>query len=156
MDNLFQLIIFLVIIYSIFNVIFGKKKTQGTGPNIPNKTSGDGEQKPTPDFTAGDVLEEMLGIKIPKTESEYKIPIPQQVEVPEAEKISEVEIASNSEPELMDVTKEDKSGPEKVQILINVSSQRTLELKNKIKNPSSLRELYLISEILNKPKAFRG
>ena len=156
MDNLFQLIIFLVIIYSVFNVIFGKKKPQGTGPNIPNKTSGDGTQKPTPDFAAGDILEEVLRIKIPKTENEYKIPIPQQLEVPEAEKVSEVEIASNSEPELMDVTKEDKSGPEKVQILINVSSQRTLELKNKIKNPSSLRELYLISEILNKPKAFRG
>jgi hypothetical protein len=34
-------------------------------------------------------------------------------------------------------------------------NQRTVKLIRKFKNPKSLRELYLISEILNKPKALR-
>lgn len=156
MDNLFSLIIFLVIVYSVFNIIFGKKKPQNNDTKIPTKPPGDARQKQSPDISTGDLLQEILGFKIPKTENEYKIPIPQPVEVPEAEKVSEVEIAENAPPELMEETKTDKSGPEKVQILINVSSKRTLELKNKIKNPSSLKELYLISEILKKPKALRG
>ncbi len=159
MDNLFQLLIFLFIIYSIFNVIFGKKKTQGTGANVPGKPEGEGSTKSSRSSPPTDLLEEMLGYKTRETNNEYQEPkpntgstwIPPVIETG----ITDVKISEDSVPTPMDSNQTSSASPDQIKYSLASGNARTQELKYKIKNPSTLREFYLISEILNKPKALR-
>lgn len=155
MENLIQVLIFLFIIYFIFGAAFGKKKPQD---KTSEGTGGEGTTRPSP--TTEDVLE-MFGFKIPKTGDEYEQPLPQP-EVKKRTKLEEITPqAATSElttPTVMEEVKEEKAFADNVKAyeVIQKSNERAISLKEKIKSPTTLRELILVTEILNKPKAFRS
>jgi hypothetical protein len=170
MDNFFQLLIFLFVIYTIFNTVIGKKKSQKADNTLPqnNPQDGNSAKSPQPKYSSGDILEDLFGLKIPKTGGEYetypqnKYPSNLETELPEidnqpgVEKFNTPDVDYDKLPSLelqqnVVSTAEYHTAYEKSSNI----NPRTIEIINKIKNPSTLRELYLISEILNKPKAFR-
>ncbi len=154
MDNLIQLIIFLFIIYALLGAVFGKKKQQQSS----SRNSGEeNQQKPSPD--SQDILE-MLGFKLPKTGSEYEQPRPMQglkKKTRFEQEISSIKISELTTPEPMEEIKtvQDSSEHSKIYEVHRTLNTRAVLIKEKIKDPASLRELFLISEILNKPKAHR-
>lgn len=171
MDNIFQLLIFLFVIYTIFNSLFGKKKPQKPQNNFPRNETGEAETKtsPQPQYSSStDILQDLFGFKIPKSGDEYEN-LPQrnypgdlETDLPDIEKLTEPEKIN-----VQDVNYDNLPPLELQQNTIITDephiayeiglgfNHRTNELKQKIKNPVSLRELYLISEIINKPKALR-
>ena len=170
MDNLFQLLIFLFIIYTIINAVMGKKKPQRTDKEIPSERTGEVESKtsPKPQYSSNDILQDLFGIKIPKTEDEYetyprnRYPSDLETDLPPIENEPNVEKGN-----LPDIDYDKLPSLEQQQNVTsstdlhsayetnNSLNQRSIELIKKIKNPKTLKELYLISEILNKPKALR-
>lgn len=155
MDNLFQLIIFLFIIYALFGALFGKKKQQQSGSENSN---GEGQQKSSP--SSEDILE-MFGFKLPKSGGEYEKPHP----MPNLKKKTRFDRESSpvktSElttptPMVEVKTEQDSSEHSKIYEAPRTFNSRAVSVKEKIKSPTSLRELFLISEILNKPKAHRS
>ena len=107
-------------------------------------------------------------MKIPKSGDEYET-YPQknypgnlEIDLPEIEKVSDSEkrnIPDINYDKLISLeTQQAKTLSDEPHIAYEVGfsfNRRTNELKQKIKNPVTLRELYLISEIINKPKAIR-
>ena len=161
MDNLIQIIIFLFIIYFLFGSVFGKKKQQGTGGNVPDNSEGEEQQKSSPSSSPEDLLE-MFGFKIPKTGGEYEQP---RTTIPTADRRTRFEQMQQPEttsefipPTPMDSAKEDKEFAERTKVYDTprTINERANSIKQKIKSPSSLRELILVSEILKKPKAHRS
>jgi hypothetical protein len=169
MDNLFQLLIFLFVIYTIINSVFGKKKPQRTNTEIPQRKSGEFEPdtSPKPQYSSGDILQDLFGVKIPKTGGEYETypqryptnletDLPDINNRPEIEKRNMPDVDYDKLPSLE--VQSTVSSAAEYHTAYEVSSslnQRTIELIQKMRNPKSLRELFLISEILNKPKALR-
>lgn len=168
MDNLFQVLIFLFIIYTIFGSAFKKKKTDQR--KFPQSGEGEDHQQssPKPKYQTTDILQDLFGMKIPKTEGEYedlsqnKYSKDYETDLPDIEK--QVELAGGK---INDINY-DKLSTDELQQKMNWDedssiayesfksiSQRTLELQRKIKNPRTLKELFLISEIINKPKSLR-
>lgn len=155
MENFIQLLIFLFIIYFLFGSIFGKKKPQD---QTSEGSGAEGPKRPSP--TTEDVLE-MFGFKIPKTGGEYEQPL-SQPEIKKKTRLEQIKLkAATSEltaPTVMEEVKEEKTFADNVKAYeaAQVSNERAASIKEKIKSPSTLRELILVSEILNKPKAFRS
>lgn len=171
MDNIFQLLIFLFVIYTIINSLFGKKKPQRPQNNFPKDETGEAETKtsPKPQYSSTtDILQDLFGLKIPKSGDEYEN-LPQrnypgnlEIDLPEIEKESDSEkrnIPDINYDKLISLeTQQTKTLSDEPHIAYEVGfsfNHRTMDIKQKIKNPASLRELYLISEIINKPKAIR-
>jgi len=171
MDNIFQLLIFLFVIYTIINSLFGKKKPQRPQNNSPRNETGEAETKtsPQPQYSSTtDILQDLFGFKIPKSGDEYEN-LPQrnypgnlEIDLPEIEKVSDPEkrnIPDINYDKLISLeTQQTKTLSDEPHIAYEVGfsfNRRTMDIKQKIKNPASLRELYLISEIINKPKALR-
>ncbi len=166
MDSFFDYIIILVIIISILNSIFGKKKKQQQA-----KTEGD--VKPTSEkqkHDAVDILEQMFGISSEKKEPKYygEKDDNQQSWDPEAEfsdadpkSVTETpaKVPSNYE-KLQSAEFTPLDSHKKIDLLhqeeakIAKLSKRQQELIKKLKDPKSLRDYVLVSEILGKPKAF--
>jgi hypothetical protein len=171
MENLFQLLIFLFIIYTIFNAVFGKKKPQAKGGNVPQRNpeaqpqNNNRRAKPSSD----ELLQELFGFKIPKTGGEYETLPPSQyptdleIDLPAADNQPSVEstvipdVDYDKLPSLENqknnvvYSKEYQAAYEQT----NKANYRTLALVEKFKEPKTLQDLFLISEILNKPKALR-
>ncbi|MFA5803917.1 MAG: hypothetical protein WC879_04690 [Melioribacteraceae bacterium] len=170
MDNIFQLLIFLFVIYTIYNSLFGKKKPQRPQNNFPKNETGEEETKASPksQYSSTDILQDLFGLKIPKSGDEYET-YPQQnypnnleIDLPEIEKESDTEKRNipeiNYDKFISLEAQQNKTISDEPHVAYEVGfsyNRRTNELKQKIKNPVSLRELYLISEIINKPKAIR-
>ena len=171
MDNIFQILIFLFVIYTIFNSLFGKKKPQKPQNNFPGNETGEDETKssPKPRYSSTeDILKDMFGLKIPKSGDEYEnlpqrnYPDDLETDLPDMENQTELEKKN-----IQDVNYDRIPSVEFQQNTITTDepniayevglgfNNRTNELKQKIKNHTTLRELYLISEIINKPKAIR-
>jgi hypothetical protein len=170
MDNIFQLLIFLFIIYTIFNAVFGKKKPQRTGGNIPQRQPEEvkSDTSPRTASSSGDILEELFGFKIPKTGGEYETHSPNrypsnlETELPDLD--SQPGVENRNIPDVdydklpsLELQQNVTSATEyhSAYEVTNTLNKRTKDVIAKIKNPTTLRELYLISEILNKPKALR-
>lgn len=169
MDNLFQLLIFLFVIYTIINAVFGKKKPKSSEREIPWEGSREVESStsPRPQYSSGDVLEDLFGIKLPKTGDEYETHPPTNYptdleadlsEIYDQNKIEKSDLPNidydnlpSLETQLDTSLSEDQSVYE-VKRSIN---QKTTDLNQKFRDQKTLRELFLISEILNKPKALR-
>jgi hypothetical protein len=160
MDDLVKIIFFAIIIISFFGSMF-KKKPQPKRQNSQDQMDGSAQQTLPP--SNYDILQDELGGKLPQTDSEYPplktvpsnvdnswtVSIDKMDEKPETvyEKPTPLENAMKSE---------FYSEPQKLYVPIAPLSKRAIELKKKIKSKASLRELYLISEILNKPKSLRS
>ena len=172
MDNIFQLLIFLFAIYTIINAVFGKKKTQTPGRKIPQENSGEDriETSPNSQYSSTDVLQDLFGMKIPKTGSEYETyssnKYPSNFETDGEDTLKQIEPEKVILPDIdydklpsLEAQQKNISLPEEeihkaYEVGFSVNS-RTTDLKQKIKSAKTLQELYLISEILNKPKAHR-
>jgi len=174
MDNIIQLIVFLFIIYSIFAPLFDKKRQQKNKKQIPKDYGGDGRSTRTsPKPTTQDILEDFLGFKIPKTgdeyesyssktESDYK-------DIKTVNYDTEVKIDYRNletESKLPDIDYDkiptyEKQSLNKISDNIDIEKTETgkdfrlAAIKNKLNKPDNLREIFLFSEIVNKPKALR-
>ncbi|AFN75696.1 hypothetical protein MROS_2466 [Melioribacter roseus P3M-2] len=141
MDSLFEILIMLFLIYSVVSSIFAARKK--------SESSDEGEENSSPE-SSPDLLEDLFGIKTPQqTQNENTIswnPEKEFDNYKESVKTAQTKIET-----------EFKSPVKKVNEAYQKKKVRTKadSIRMKMKNPQTLRELYLISEILNKPKAFR-
>ena len=170
MDDVIQVIIFLFVIWSFISSAFKKKPVPQQKQNRQNKSG----QKQTMNYSTKDILEDLLGVPIPKTGNEYPSQdrtrhIPQDFEHewdPEREDKSLERVKSVEEKEVPDIDFDKLSTIEtegKVKRVKSTDSPllqpqlinlRASEIKAKIKS-STIRDAIIISEILNKPKALR-
>lgn len=184
MDNIIEIIVIFFVIYSILGSVFGKKKTQQKkGPQQYKKPMPQSRPRNTRAETprqqsSQDILEELFGIKIPKPEEEtsYNKQIPaDDLEYnswdPEKDFKKKVEQRNkyeyrNTEKSVPDVNYDKISTLEVSQRKLKTTqpiilqtkkdiSKRTLELKQKLRETRSLQDLFLISEILGKPRSMR-
>lgn len=184
MDNIIEIIVFFFVIYSILGSVFGKKKTQQKKSpqqykrplpqNRPSNKRADTQRQQS----SQDILEELFGIKIPKPEEDpYYSPTKQHENLeyqswdPETDFKKKVEQKEkyeyrNIEKAVPDVnydkiktleTSERKIKATQPVILQSKKeiSKRTIELRQKLRDTKSLQDLFLISEILGKPRAMR-
>jgi hypothetical protein len=184
MDNLFELIIFFFVIYSIISSLFGKKKKPQTQqrkkpvqyrskPEVDTKTS---TAKPS----NKDILEELFGFKIPQPETEpqstrnekYDENLEYSSWDPEKEfdkKVKQRESVEyrNIEKDVPDINYDKEVSLEKKKLTrpksvfqeyetIKKINKKAIGLRNKLRNPETFRDMFIISEIINKPKALRN
>ncbi len=173
MDNLFQVLIFIFIIWSIVGSAF-KKKPEKTPQKVARKNPGEGKQNPSTRYpkSSQDVLEEILGFKIPQQNQDD--PYSTNYENENLEKSSQ-----DVESQQLDISSFDRNisipdiDYDKINAQVSVESEKlqtnihqqyslnktenkkNLLIKSKLKTKSSLRDNFLISEILQKPKALR-
>lgn len=177
MDNLFVLLIIFFVIYSILSPVLNKKKQQNTDSKIPQGYTGDVKTRTSPQPSPRDIFEEMLGFKIPQSEDEYRKPLPQSSrtnnnEMPSIDydtdlKVEYKNLETDQKMPDIDFDKlttaqidEIKNQEEAQQNMghyksTNPINKKTIAIKQKLANPTSFREIFLMSEILNKPKSLR-
>ena len=174
MDNIFQIIIFIFVIWSIIGSVMGKKKTQNKQP-LPRKIPRGGSSAPSPNYrqTSQDVLEDILGFKIPKTEDEYPTRINYENEGLEKSSrdlemdTEEVSARSKFEKAIEDIDYDRLGSLESIP-LEQVKAEKndaysqkyttyskTSQMKLNFKNKTIIRDAIIFSEILGKPKALR-
>ena len=160
MDDIVKLIFFAILIFSFFGSMF-KKKPQPKRQNSEDWMGGSAEQ--TPPQSNYDIMRDVLDKNLPNTGGTYP---PLKTVPPKADnswtvpidKIDEKPDSVYDKPTpLEDAMKLDAYfEPQKLYVPIVPLSKRAIELKKKISSKATLRELYLISEILNKPKSLRS
>ncbi|MFA7420716.1 MAG: hypothetical protein WCZ90_13610 [Melioribacteraceae bacterium] len=175
MDNIFQIIIFIFVIWSIIGSALGKKKTQNKQQPMPRRIPREGSNNPSPNYrqTSQDVLEDILGFKIPKTEDEYPTRVNYELEDLEKssqdlEKDTQEAYKRNKYEQALEEFDYDKLGSledmplqqTKVETSDAYSQKyttysQTSQMRGKFRNKTSIRDAVILSEILNKPKALR-
>jgi hypothetical protein len=160
MDDIVKIIFFAIIIFSFFGSMF-KKKAQPKRQNSQDMMGGSAEQTPPqPNYDVmGDVSVENLpdtedfypplNTIPPKADNSWTVPIDKIDEKPDA-------VYDTPTPLEKAMKSKSYSEPQKLYVPIAPLSKRAIELKKKISSKATLRELYLISEILNKPKSLRS
>ena len=173
MDNIIQVIVIIFVIWSILGSAF-KKKPQNPPQKVKRRIPGDGSNQPSPNYskTSQDVLEDILGFKIPQPNSEY--PEESNYEAEDLEISSKdletntPEVGTEAQYDSIPDVNYDKLAPletaasKSLRVDIHkqylekvfVTDQRE-QIKKKIRDRSTLRDAVLITEILNKPKALR-
>jgi hypothetical protein len=173
MDNIIQVIVVIFVIWSILGSAL-KKKPQAPPQKVAGRIPREGSNKPSPSYqkSSQDVLEEILGFKIPQQNSRTSRETNYEDE--------DLEISSRDlETDLPEVSSESQyaSPPD-----VNYDKQEALEtadskslrvdihkqylekvfvtdqraqIKKKIRDRATLRDAIMITEILNKPKALR-
>lgn len=179
------IVFFFVIYSILGSLFGKKKKQQKAGPSekplpdIPRQTRRVPQTRSPQRPSSQDILEELFGLKIPKPEEndqysqpEYQENLEYQSWDPEKDfkkKVEEKEKYEyrNIEKEYADVNydkistlEKTKKKPKPVTIkketLPTVSlNKRTVEIRQKLRDPQSIRDLFIISEIINKPRALR-
>lgn len=177
MDNLIEIIVAFFIVYSIINTILSSRKSRDRQRTFPQDESEDLKSSHSPADI--ETLEDLFGIKLPRTdegyskqrsdktaskdsfswnpEEEFKDKIKQrenleyrgiQKDIPNVDydKIPSYEIAAVRRVDKQDV---------KVYEDDKIKNQRLIEIRNKLLNRTTVRDLFIIVEILNKPKALR-
>ncbi len=161
MDNFFEILIIFFVIISILNSIFGKKKPQQKEsekqediPEIPQQKQNNKE-----------IFERIFGIPAQKSEEEIKSQTdeyntwnpedefkdltehkPEEIITVDYDKLESLEAKQH------EIQKKDTVIS--LTPLVRPSNLRLIELMRIMKNPMTLRDYILVSEILNKPKAF--
>lgn len=188
MDNLFEILIYLIIIISFLSSIFKKKKQQPQKkPPVQEPQREDYYQAEQPEASIPqsqqkeeyDILKELEDFfKVGDEPTERRVPVPQNQ--PETvttdeehtrreiwqEKTKSEHVADDWERKKSEVKKiissVDSSIEKKAAIFEeslerkeSVYSSIALSVKSKMKNPSTLKEYIIFSEILGKPKALR-
>ena len=184
MDNVFEILIYLIIIISFLSSIFKKKKQQQQKPPMrqPQNEEYSQAEVSVPQTQAKeeyDILKELeVFFKVGTEPTKQEIPIPQEqprkmTQIEEHVRTDSWQTPTSSE-HLADVWERKKeevskriakvdSSVEKKAALFEESLERkelgyssiALTVKSKIKNPSTLKEYIIFSEILGKPKALR-
>ena len=184
MDNLFEILIYVIIIISFLSSIFKKKKQQQQKPPVrqPQQEEYSQADVSVPQTQAKeeyDILKELeVFFKVGDESPIKKVPVPQ--EQPESVPVSEEHRRTESwhEPTVSEhVTEEwERKKAEVKKIISSVDTsiekkaalfEQSLEKKDisyssfaiavklKMKNPSTLKEYIIFSEILGRPKALR-
>jgi len=184
MDNLFEILIYVIIIISFLSSIFKKKKQQQQKPPVRQTQQEEYSQtEPSIPQTQSkeeyDILKELeVFFKVGTEPTKQEIPIPQE----QQKKMTHIEEQTRTESwqtptlseHVADVWERKKeevnkrvarvdSSVEKKAAMFEESLERkesvyssfALSVKSKMKNPSTLKEYIIFSEILGKPKAFR-
>lgn len=185
MDNIFEIIIFFFVIYSVLGSLFGKKKKQKNQQQQQQRKTAPASASRVPQTSAPtkpssqDILEELFGMKLPKTEEdpiytgrdqddnlEHQSWDPQKDFEKKVEQKEKYEYR-NIEKKIPDINYDKLAALEIERKKINSAKsvlaytekkkvdKRTKEIKDKLRDPKTIRDLYLISEILNKPKALK-
>ncbi len=183
MDNIIEIIVFFFVIYSILGSIFGKKKQQQKKNQQQYKRPVPQQRrtatKPVPSQPSSqDILEELFGIKIPKPEENTGYSTTKTADDleysswdPEKDFQKKVEQRQNYkyrtiEKDIPDVnydriaaletTRKKVKTPEPIILKDKKETyKKALEVRQKLSEPRTVRELFLISEILLKPRSFR-
>lgn len=187
MDNLFEILIYVIIIISFLSSIFKKKQQPQKKPPMQQPHQEDyyqvDESKVSVPQTQRkeeyDILEELEDFfKVGEETTVEKLPIPKvpSENIPKIEEHTKVE--RQEIPTVLEQTEDDwarkkdevrkrmarvDSGVEKQAALFEESLERKVQFQNdlvlsirsKFRNPSTLKEYIIFSEILGKPKAFR-
>jgi len=155
MDNFFQVLILLIIVYSVFANILSKKKSENQKIEIPQNAKGENPDDASPQYSQDYIFGDIFGNKLPRQEENMRANYETAYSQPDIKQADQK--VQEQSPGLKNEIKEQTYSVDPP-IMVDVSRPtniRTLELKKKIKNPATLREFILISEILNKPKALR-
>lgn len=185
MDNIFEIIVFFFVIYSILGSIFGKKKPKKT--NIPSepmrpqtiyKRQDDNKVVLNKSPNNQDILEELFGIKLPKTddheiqnvektspdiehstwdpqkEFEQKVQTREKYEYRNIEKVIP-DIDYDYQNSLEISRKQIKTAIKSHYDHKVISFEKARKIKEKLTDKESIKELFIISEIIGKPKALR-
>jgi len=179
MDNIIQIIVFFFIVYSILAPILGKKKPpQKTNkkPVKQNYNYNEGvRNKPRTSSqpSSTDILEDILGFKIPKTGGEYEKSIPESRDINYDLKTVDYDtdlktnyrnletdskipnIDYDKLPSIESDKKFDSVQSELIADTLTKMSKKTRYIKSKIVNKAEIRDIFLIKEIIDKPKALR-
>jgi hypothetical protein len=171
MEEVFQIIIFLFVIWSFLSSAF-KKKTEPNKQQTQNLPKTNTRKKKM-DYSTKDVLENLFGSQFPNAESELPEHVNKQrspgnldkdwkAEYRNLEKNKSVEekvLQTTVYDNILSLDANAKIKRIKPSETLNVQrdqiSKRAIEIKSKMKNTSNIRDAVLLSEILNKPKALR-
>jgi hypothetical protein len=187
MDNLFEILIYVIIIISFLSSIFKKKQQPQKKPPVQQPRQEDYYQVEQSEASVPqsqskeeyDILRELEDFfKVGNEQTERRVPAPQQ----QTESLPSVEEHTKSEDwksptesehyvdqwerkktEVKKIISSVDSSIEKKAAMFEESLERkesvyscfALAVKSKIKNPSTLKEYIIFSEILGKPKALR-
>lgn len=185
MDNIFEILIYVIIIISFLSSIFKKKKQQQQKPPARQPQHDETYQTEvsvpqTEKKEEYDILRELEDFfKVGEEPGRQQLPMPippQQQKVPDMEEhISTDTWPAKTESEnYVDVWERKKSEVKKIISSVDSSIEQkaalfeasldkkdttfssiALAVKSKMKNPSTLKEYIIFSEILGKPKALR-
>jgi energy-converting hydrogenase Eha subunit F len=186
MDNVFEILIYLIIIISFLTSIFKKKKQQQQKPPAQQSQSDQYSQaeiavpqaRPKEEYDILRELEDFFKVGEEPTRQEIPVPVPQE----QPKKMTPMEEHSRTESwqtptksehyvdewerkrsEVKKIISNVDSSIEKKAAMFEASldkkdatfSSIALAVKSKMKNPSTLKEYIIFSEILGKPKALR-
>jgi Na+-transporting methylmalonyl-CoA/oxaloacetate decarboxylase gamma subunit len=187
MDNIFEILIYLIIIISFLSSILKKKQQPQKKPPVQQPRQEDYYQAEQTEVSAPqpqskqeyDILRELEDFfKVGNEQTDRRVPAPkQQTEsLPSAEEHTKsedwksptesehyVDQWERKKTEVKKIISSVDSSIEKKAAMFEESLERkesvyssiALAVKSKIKNPSTLKEYIIFSEILGKPKAFR-
>jgi hypothetical protein len=179
MDNIIQIIVFFFIVYSILAPILSKKKppqkvnkkpakrNYGYNEDVRNKTRTSSQPSST------DILEDILGFKIPKTGGEYGKPFPsrRKTDYDDLKTVDyDTDVKTNykdleTDTTIPDVDYDKLPSVETAKAMISSSealtetssakNQKAKFVRDKFINKVEIRDIILIKEIFDKPKALR-
>jgi len=185
MDNIFEILIYVIIIVSFLSSIFKKRKQQKQKPPAQQSQSDQYSQaeiavpqaQPKEEYDVLRELEDFFKVGEEPTRQQIPVPIPpQQPKIPNMEEHvrtdswhakTESEHYVNEwerkQSEVKKIISSVDSSIEKKAALFEASldkkdatfSSIALAVKSKMKTPSTLKEYIIFSEILGKPKALR-
>lgn len=161
MDNIFDILIFLIIIYGLLSPFFKKKKQQDEGLDqdifFPKPQKQPAEKREYSKYSGQDVLDEIENLfrreTAPKTEPETSVSYDEVHYTPER---THEEKYSGVEKNVSSVFRQPKVIPPLVEVKIPdrpvLVNESALRVRSIIKNPSTFRDGVIISEILNRRK----
>jgi hypothetical protein len=184
MDNLFEILIYVIIIVSFLSSIFKKKKQQQQKPPARQPQTDEHYQTEvavpqTQSKEEYNILKELEDFfKVGDEPTERRVPVPQHqpetVTTDEEHTRREIWQEKTKSEHVADDWERKKSEVKKIISSVDSSIEKqaamfeellekkdssyssfALAVKSKMKNPSTLKEYIVFSEILGKPKAFR-
>ncbi|MBX3008151.1 MAG: hypothetical protein KF816_09010 [Melioribacteraceae bacterium] len=182
MDNIFELLIFLFVIYSVVSSIFKQKKQPNKKNPQDYQDNDDGDIIVSPSNKNVEVLEDLFGFKIPKdyqqkpkpqtqrsesletsswdpeSEFEKKINTRETLIKREIEKINKIPNFSIEQINQLEAKAKKKVKDDllfKPATVKKDTNKRNTLITDKLRDSTNLRDVVILTEILKKPKALR-